>query len=437
VSERIPSELGALPPDWRTKRFDSLFAVQQGKQVSKKNRIGGNQCSFLRTKNVFWGRLDLSELDEMNFTEAEEKRLALHRGDLLTCEGGDIGRTAIWNAELDQCYYQNHLHRARLRNGDASSQFVMFWLWYAFEIGSVYFGRGNVTTIPNLSQSRLSELPLPVPPLSEQQKIAAVLELVQRAMQKQERLLALAAELKKALLSEFFTRGLRNEPEKQSELGPIPQSWEITPLGKYCSVQSGFAFKSSDYVASDSGLPIIKIGDLQNGEVVLSERSSFVPWNFWEEKFARNFRLGRGDLLIALTGATTGKTAEFRLESKALLNQRVGRFLPDGVQLKPAFLKNLILQPYFQREIQRNILAAAQGNVSPKRIEQFLVAVPAPSEQEEIGIALEALDRKISNGRRKRTALSALFRTLLHELMTARIRVHNFDLSAIEMAAHD
>ena len=209
MSERIPSELGALPPDWRTMRFDSLFAVQQGKQVSKKNRIGGNQCSFLRTKNVFWGRLDLSELDEMNFTEAEEKRLALHRGDLLICEGGDIGRTAIWNAELDQCYYQNHLHRARLRNGDASSQFVMFWLWYAFEIGSVYFGRGNVTTIPNLSQSRLSELPLPVPPLSEQQKIAAVLELVQRAMQKQERLLALAAELKKALLSEFFTRGLR------------------------------------------------------------------------------------------------------------------------------------------------------------------------------------------------------------------------------------
>src|SRR5207249_3434259 len=102
---------------------------------------------------------------------------------------------------------------------------------------------------------------------------------------------------------------------------------------------------------SGSGIPIIKIGDLQNGEVTLSDRSSFVPTNFWDEKTARNFRLSRGDLLMALTGATTGKTAEFRLEEKALLNQRVGRFLPDGVHLKPTFLKNLVLQPYFQQEI--------------------------------------------------------------------------------------
>src|ERR1700674_5557017 len=90
------TELGTLPPSWRVQRFDSLFAVQQGKQVSKKNRLGDNQRPFLRTKNVFWGRLDLSDLDEMHFTEAEEKRLALKPGDLLICEGGDIGRTAIW-----------------------------------------------------------------------------------------------------------------------------------------------------------------------------------------------------------------------------------------------------------------------------------------------------------------------------------------------------
>lgn len=77
------TELGELPAAWRVQRFDSLFAVQQGKQVSKKNRVGENQRPFLRTKNVFWGRLDLSDLDEMHFTEAEEKRLALEPGELL------------------------------------------------------------------------------------------------------------------------------------------------------------------------------------------------------------------------------------------------------------------------------------------------------------------------------------------------------------------
>ena len=115
MGEMISTELGKLPATWRVQRFDSLFAIQQGKQVSKKNRVGENQRPFLRTKNVFWGRLDLSGLDEMHFTETEEKRLALAPGDLLVCEGGDIGRTAIWQGELARCYYQNHLHRARLR----------------------------------------------------------------------------------------------------------------------------------------------------------------------------------------------------------------------------------------------------------------------------------------------------------------------------------
>ena len=224
------TELGTLPSGWRVQRFDSLFAVQQGKQVSKKNRVGENQRPFLRTKNVFWGRLDLADLDEMHFTEAEEKRLTLAPGDLLVCEGGDIGRTAIWHGELARCYYQNHLHCARLRGGGGDSRFALYWLWYAFEVGSVYFGRGNVTTIPNLSQSKLCELPMPVPPLSEQRKIAAVLGVVQRAIEQQERLLQLTAELKKTLLHQLFTQGLRGEPQKQTEIGPVPESWEVVPL---------------------------------------------------------------------------------------------------------------------------------------------------------------------------------------------------------------
>ena len=96
VGDVAQTELGRLPADWRVGRFDSLFDVQQGRQVSKKNRIGDNQRPFLRTKNVFWNRLDLSDLDEMHFSEADESRLALKPDDLLICEGGDIGRTAIW-----------------------------------------------------------------------------------------------------------------------------------------------------------------------------------------------------------------------------------------------------------------------------------------------------------------------------------------------------
>ena len=164
------SEIGEFPSSWDIDRIDSAFEIQQGKQVSKKNREGGNQQPFLRTKNVFWNRLELSDLDHMNFTEKEELRLELQPGDLLTCEGGDIGRTALWAGNVERCYYQNHLHRLRSENGRADPQFAVFWFWYSFNIAKLYFGRGNDTTIPNLSRSKLAELPMPLPPIPEQKK---------------------------------------------------------------------------------------------------------------------------------------------------------------------------------------------------------------------------------------------------------------------------
>ena len=72
---------------------------------------------------------------------------------------------------------------------------------------------------------------IPLPPLDEQRKIAGVLGVVQRAMEQQERLIALTTELKKALLHQLFTQGLRGEPQKQTEIGPVPESWEVVPLG--------------------------------------------------------------------------------------------------------------------------------------------------------------------------------------------------------------
>ena len=78
-----------------------------------------------------------------------------------------------------------------------------------------------------MSQATLSEFKFHVPPLPEQRKIAGVLGVVQRAMEQQERLLALTAELKKALLHQLFTAGLRGEPQKQTEIGPVPESWEV------------------------------------------------------------------------------------------------------------------------------------------------------------------------------------------------------------------
>ncbi len=426
----IATELGVFPSNWRVGRFDSLFDVQQGRQVSKGNRIGENQRPFLRTKNVFWNRLDLTDLDEMYFSEADESRLALKPDDLLICEGGDIGRTTIWRGAISSCYYQNHLHRARIRDPKtADAQFVLFWLWYAFEFGHLYFGRGNVTTIPNLSQSKLRELPVAIPPLAEQRKIAAVLGLVQRALEQQERLIALTTELKKALLHQFFTQGLRGEPQKQTEIGPVPQRWEVVPLGEYLTeAQYGISAKGS----KSGGYAVLRMTNQRQGRIS-SDNLQYVELT--ENQF-KKFRVERRDILFNRTNSfeLVGRTAIFDLDGDFVFASYLIRLRTDAKRLQSFFLNH-----YFNWEETQVRLksiatrAVSQSNISATRLRGFLVPMPKPDEQEEIVEKVDCLDQKLSVHARKHAALTALFRTLLHNLMTAQLRVHELDLPNLEI----
>lgn len=430
----VATEIGEFPNNWPVQRFDSLFSVQQGKQVSKNNRIGENQHPFLRTRNTFWGRLDLSDLDEMHFTEADENRLALKPGDLLICEGGDIGRTAIWQGELTYCYYQNHLHRARLKDASvADPEFVLYWLWYAFEVGSVYFGRGNVTTIPNLSQSKLCELPLPVPPLHEQKKIAAVLSKVQRAIEQQERLLQLTTELKKALLHQLFTEGLRGEPQKMTEIGPVPESWGVKPLGEYLTeAQYGISAKGSE----SGPYAVLRMTNQRQGRIS-SDNLQYVELTV--DQFQK-FRVERQDILFNRTNSfdLVGRTAIFDLEGDFVFASYLIRLRTNTGLIRPFFLNHYFNWEETQARLKSIATRAiSQSNISASRLGGFLVPAPKPGEQDEIVEMVEYVDQKFSTHTRKKTVLTDLFRTLLHQLMTARLRVHELDLSEFTAGAKE
>lgn len=205
------TELGPLPAHWQVVRLGEVFEIQQGKSLSPKSRSGPRMRPFLRTANVFWGRLDLSNLDQMHFDESEERRLALKPGDLLVCEGGDIGRTAIWEGQLPLCLYQNHLHRLRSLREDVAPLFYMYWMQAAWTLFGLYGGSGNKTTIPNLSQSRLASFHIPLPPLPEQQEIARILQAVDRRIEAEEAYARAAQELFRSLLQELMS-GRRRLP---------------------------------------------------------------------------------------------------------------------------------------------------------------------------------------------------------------------------------
>ena len=413
------TEIGEFPNAWRIDRVDSAFDIQQGKQVSSKNRDGEHQRPFLRTKNVFWNRLELIDLDEMHFSEAEQTRLELRADDLLVCEGGSIGRTALWNNEVEGCLYQNHLHRLRVKGQKADAQFSVYWLWYAFDVAKLYFGRGNVTTIPNLSQSKLAELPMALPPLPEQKKIAHILSTVQRAIEAQERIIQTTTELKKALMHKLFTEGLRHEPQKQTEIGPVPESWEIKTVGDYCDTLNGYAFKSEDYVTT-GGIPNFRVVNISWDGTVSMDDCKFLPESFSVSH--EKYLLNEGDILFVMVGATRGKLAQIPASIlPALMNQNMWRIVPS---------REGIDRDYLFHHLRRSVVGLlqedddqARGFFKKSDFRDIPLAIPSLEEQIEIRTALGTLETKLGLHAANAAQLKDLFRTLLHELMTAKTRV--------------
>lgn len=390
--------IGEFPPTWKVGRVDSVFQIQQGKQVSKKNRDGDNQHPFLRTKNVFWNRLELSDLDQMNFTKTEEARLELQPNDLLTCEGGDIGRTALWNGEIQICYYQNHLHRLRAINEHVEGQFALYWFWYAFQIAKLYFGRGNVTTIPNLSRSKLAELPMALPPLPEQKKIAHVLSTVQRAIEAQERIIQTTTELKKTLMHKLFTEGLRNEPQKQTEIGPVPESWEVDRFDAFCILQRGFDITRKQQ--RPGKIPVVSSGGIASYHNEAKVKGPGVM-------------IGRKGSL----GTVHYISSDYWPHDTTL-------WVKDFKGHDPRFTSYLLET----LDLKRFDTGAANPTLNRNIVHGEKIAFPPEDQQKEIGSTLQSVEDKILIHERQKHSFEDLFRTLLHELMTAMIRIDELEI---------
>lgn len=190
---------------WAWRPLGELFDIGAGKTMSAAARNGPNKTPFLRTSNVLWDEIDLSSVDEMSIPEHELPAKLLRRGDLLVCEGGELGRAAIWGGEVETMSFQNYVHRLRPIVEEVEPRFYVFFLQSAFTQLGLFEDAGNKTTIPNLSRSRLAGLYVPQPPLSEQQAIITALGKTRDAISIQSQKRAVLNDLFNALLHKLMT----------------------------------------------------------------------------------------------------------------------------------------------------------------------------------------------------------------------------------------
>ena len=169
---------------WEVTNFDSLGTCRLGKMLDKGKEIGDCQYPYLANFNVCWGQFNLSELRTMDFDEYDRDEFKLENGDLLICEGGDVGRTAIWRGEQKDIFFQKALHRVRLNQEITLPEYVFYYMWFMAKNGG-FEDITNTATIPHLTGVKLRNLPFPCPPLDLQKRFAAIVKSVEQQKTKQ------------------------------------------------------------------------------------------------------------------------------------------------------------------------------------------------------------------------------------------------------------
>jgi len=418
-------------PNWKWRPLGELFDIGAGKTMSAAARAGAQKVPFLRTSNVLWDEIDLTAVDEMAIPADELANKSLKAGDLLVCEGGDIGRAAVWDGRVAVMSFQNHLHRLRPIQNDVDSHFYVYFLQSAFTQLGIFEGAGNKTTIPNLSRSRLAALDVPHPPPSEQRAIARSLAKVREAITVHSKATLTALELKHAVMNELFTRGLRGGPQKDSEIGPIPESWSVPTFSE---VREWLQYGTSIHCTLEpQRFPVLRIPNIKPGRVNVSE----LKYCELSEEDAGKYMLANGDLLFIRTNGVLerlGSCAVYGGEpSKALFASYLIR-----ARLKPTIDSRYVAYFYASQRgsslVAGRATPAADGkyNLNTGTIDSLPLPLPPTlEEQRDIVTVLDAIEQKISLHQRKREVLQDLFKALLHKLITGAIAVEELDLSAL------
>lgn len=278
----------------------------------------------------------------------------------------------------------------------------------------------------------LKEREIGIPGDAEQVDIARVLRLVESALETQEQQVAAWEACKRAAMRALFTKGLRGEAQKETEIGTIPESWDVV---EFADVRERLQYGTSTRCTYDpTEFPVLRIPNIEPGRVNASD----IKFGTLRKDEAQRYLLKDGDLIFIRTNGVIerlGACAVFAGEPKGAL---------FASYLIRAQLKLDRLDPYFAAhfygsELGTSIVAgratpAADGkyNLNTGTIDSLpLPLPPTVDEQREIVTVLDAIDRKIDLHRRKRAVLDELFKALLHKLMTGEIRVSDLDLSAL------
>ncbi len=422
--------LGKVPVGWEVAPVYSRYQVTLGKMLDAKRISGESPGRYLRNMDVQWDSVNTADLPEMDFAPSERSRYLLRRGDLLVCEGGEVGRTATWHGELEECFYQKAIHRVRPRLSEEVPRFF-YYVMSALAGGGVFVSGGNSNTIDHLTAVKLRHYRFPFAPPATQHAIVRLLDRetarIDGLVAKKERLIELLQEKRTALITRAVTKGLdprvAMKDSAEVRLGEVPAQWEVRPLKHFLRAPLAYGVLKPDKYAGEHGVRLVRILDVDSGQVDEEGLESISPQQ--SEEFRRTL-VREGDVVVSVVG-TIGRAF---IVPPSLEGANLSRALAR-VQIGPAlsarFLEYCFAATPFVSFVELVPAGTAQRVLNLGDLAEFRLATPNIPEQRAIAAFLDRetarIDALVAKVREAIALLKEYRTALISAAVTGKIDV--------------
>jgi type I restriction enzyme S subunit len=422
------TEIGPIPVDWGVAplRDAATFTRKpRGLRLSEYEAIPFVPMELVPDEGVRIGQYELRPGRSIRSGTYCEK------GDILLAkitpsfENGKQG--IVGDMPLDFAYATTEVYPLRGKPDRLDQMFLFYFLKLACVRADIAGKMEGTTGRQRVPKAVIENYPVLLPPLPEQRRIAHVLGTIQQAIAAQDDLIAAAREVKRSLMQRLFTYGPGPEPAptKETEVGEIPEHWEVAQLGKLCEfLQYGTSKRCTE---EPRGAPVLRIPNIIGGKVDVGDLK-FIEL---PDKSADRLRLRVGDLLFVRTNGRreyTGRCAVFKRElPEALFASYLIRARLKSDTALPDFVQLYTMTSTGKSYLSGRATGAADGkfNINQQTIKSVLLPVPPLDEQREIVSEMQVCDNKVEAEEQRKAALHALFKTMLHQLMTGQIRLGN------------
>lgn len=362
---------------WVYRTLGEVCESDLGKTLNS-SKDTGELRPYLCAINILWDKIDITTLKQTRFEDSELERYTVRKGDLLICEGGDIGRAAIWDKDYS-IQYQNALHRVRFTDSVAP-RFCLYFFMHLKKSGILDRRYGKGITIKHLVKSSLMSIPIPVAPIENQQAIVAELDKINELIGLKKSQLSDLDSLAQSIFYEMFGDPVENE-----------KGWEVKKLNEVSE-----SITDGDHMPppkSERGIPFLTISDINKETRELDfSNTFFVPQDYYdglkEERKART-----NDLLYTVTGSY-GIPVIVKTDKQFCFQRHIALIRPMQKMLTTTFLCYWALSPSIKGVADRVATGIAQKTVGLNSMRQFDIVLPPLPLQQSFAAQITAIEQQ-------------------------------------------